>query len=265
MSAIRKTDAVKRALESAEKKQARYLEKRAEEKKPGLGDALGEKIPEKVQAALDKAFAGAFRLIFEKGTGVIEKTYHRDELEQTHQIQNYAVQVRHNRRALRDISRTASRTGRANLAISGLSGVGMGLLGLGLPDIPVFTGLLLKNVYQIALRYGFGYESEDERLFILLVVQGGLLRGEALRQTDALLDRCIREGAFAEELELEAEIDKTAALFSRELLYMKFLQGVPLVGAIGGACDPVYLSKITRYANLKYEQRYLRSQPTAAR
>ena len=38
---------------------------------------------------------------------------------------------------------------------------------------------------------------------------------------------------------------------------MKFLQGIPVVGAVGGAYDVVYLKQITEYANLKYERRFL--------
>ena len=38
---------------------------------------------------------------------------------------------------------------------------------------------------------------------------------------------------------------------------MKILQGIPIVGAIGGAYDVVYLKKITEYANLKYKKRFL--------
>ena len=52
-------------------------------------------------------------------------------------------------------------------------------------------------------------------------------------------------------------IQKTASYLSKELLYMKFLQGIPVVGAVGGAYDVVYLKQITEYANLKYERRFL--------
>lgn len=38
--------------------------------------------------------------------------------------------------------------------ISGVEGVGLGLLGIGLPDIPLFTAVILKSVYEIALSYG---------------------------------------------------------------------------------------------------------------
>jgi len=38
---------------------------------------------------------------------------------------------------------------------------------------------------------------------------------------------------------------------------MKFLQGVPVVGAVGGAYDVIYLKQITDYASLKYKRRFL--------
>ena len=38
---------------------------------------------------------------------------------------------------------------------------------------------------------------------------------------------------------------------------MKFLQGIPLVGAVGGAYDVVYMKQISAYARLKYQRRLL--------
>ena len=37
------------------------------------------------------------------------------------------------------------------------------------------------------------------------------------------------------------QIKETSAVLSGELLYMKFLQGIPVAGVIGGAYDSVYL------------------------
>ena len=47
--------------------------------------------------------------------------------------------------------------------ISGVSGIGLGLLGLGLPDIAVLTGLILKSIYEIAVSYGYDYQREEEQ------------------------------------------------------------------------------------------------------
>jgi len=38
---------------------------------------------------------------------------------------------------------------------------------------------------------------------------------------------------------------------------MKFLQGIPIAGVIGGMYDAVYMKKITDYAEMKYKRRFL--------
>ena len=41
---------------------------------------------------------------------------------------------------------------------------------------------------------------------------------------------------------------------------MKFLQGIPIVGAVGGAYDVIYMKKVNDYAKLKYNRRFLEGQ-----
>lgn len=38
---------------------------------------------------------------------------------------------------------------------------------------------------------------------------------------------------------------------------MKFLQGIPLVGVLGGFYDAIYMKYIASYSTLKYRRRYL--------
>lgn len=37
---------------------------------------------------------------------------------------------------------------------------------------------------------------------------------------------------------------------------MKFLQGIPVVGAVGGAYDVIYMKQINKYGELKYRRRF---------
>ena len=60
-----------------------------------------------------------------------------------------------------------------------------------------------------------------------------------------------------EDYDEKVQILQTAESLSKELLYMKFLQGIPLVGAVGGAYDVVYLKQINKFAELKYRRRFL--------
>ena len=151
----------------------------------------------------------------------------------------------------------AGSVGKWNTAASGAAGIGMGLIGVGIPDIPVFTGFLLRSIYQISLKYGYSYETEEEKKWILLLIQGATAYGEEQQRRDEAVDAFIEN----ERALLGRSLDEImeAGILSRELLYMKFLQGIPIVGVVGGAFDLKYMKEITAYAELKYRKRYYRS------
>jgi len=239
------------------KKETKYMEKQQTKKESFLNQKLEEKVPEKLQETLDAAFGKAFHVIFEKGTGVIEKTYHKEKIEKNYQINEFANQVKQDKKSLRVFSKNAKGSGTKNLMMSGAAGIGMGILGVGIPDIPVFTGMILKSIYEIAMHYGYSYETEEEQYFILYLIQGAVSHGEEMYGIDKKINNYIETSVWQEEETKDEMIQKTASFLSKELLYMKFLQGIPVVGAVGGAYDVVYLKQITEYANLKYERRFL--------
>lgn len=244
--------------EAIRKKELKYLSARADKKDSFLNRKLEEKVPEKLQTTLDAAFCKAFELIFEKGTGIIEKTYRREEAEKNYQINEFTSQIKQDRKSLKAFSKKAKGLGNVNLLLSGASGVGMGVLGIGLPDIPLFTGMVLKGIYEIALSYGYSYESEQERFFILTLIQGALSYGDELMEINQRLNDYMRTGSLPEGYDRAQQIKDTAGTLSKELLYMKFLQGIPIVGAVGGFYDAIYMKQIVEYANLKYQYRFLR-------
>ena len=232
-----------------------YLDKRKEKQDSKLNLFLSEKIPNGLQSTLEEAFYKAFSLIFEKGTGLIEKTYNREKIDQEFRIQEYTEQVKKNRKSLRAFSKQAKQSKMGNTLLSAISGIGLGILGIGLPDIAIFTSLLLKSVYEISLHYGYDYNDEQERRFILLIIEGALSYGKQAMQCNEKLNMYIETETFGEEQSMEVCMRKTACCLSTELLYMKFLQGIPVVGAIGGAYDVVYMNQVTTYAELKYRRR----------
>ncbi len=240
-----------------EKQEAVYLQKQMEKNESKLNQLLENKVPENLQGTLDKAFSKAFYVVFEKGTGVIEKTYKKEELQKNYQINEYIADVKDNRKSLKTFSKKASGAGAVNLLISGASGIGLGVLGIGLPDIVLFTGLMLKSVYEIALNYGFDYQEEKEKRFILMLIQGALSHGKELQHINGEINAYIDNGTYIEAESLDDSIEKTAGCLSKELLYMKFLQGIPVVGAAGGAYDAIYMKKVVKYAEMKYRRRFL--------
>lgn len=252
-----KVSPLEKEWKQLENKELQYLNKRMEKKDSKLNQLLEKKVPENLQNTLDTAFSKAFYLIFEKGTGIIEKTYNKEDLENTYKINEYTVQLKENKKTLKAFSKKASGTGNLNLLLSGVSGIGLGVLGIGIPDIVLFTGLMLKSIYEIALNYGFDYEGEEEKKFILLVIQGAVSFGEELEEINEELNCFMEQGVYSKPFELSYGIEQAAGCLSKELLYMKFLQGIPLVGAAGGAYDVIYMKQVVEYAKMKYHRRFL--------
>lgn len=225
-------------------------------------------VPEKLNDTLNGAFLKAFECIFDKGTGIIEKTYQREKKEQDYKINEYAAEVRNSRGALRKFGRVAGTSKNINMAVSTVEGVGMGLIGMGIPDIPLFLGVLLKSIYEIALTYGFSYDTEEEQIFILKIMETALSHEEELIRGNMELNLYIKRqaagtvnGETAEndsfDISRGEQIKRTADALSRELLYLKFVQGIPVVGMLGGISDMVYQKKISDYAAIKYKRRFL--------
>lgn len=244
------------------KREEKFLERRKNKKESKLNILLAEKVPEKLQSTLDNAFEKAFSIIFEKGTEVIEKTYKKEEMEKEYKSRAYADEIHKNRKSLQAFSKGANKTSGRNLTLSAVSGIGMGVLGIGLPDIPVFTGMLLRCIYEIAISYGFDYHSEEEKYFVLLLIEGAVSYGNHLDTINNEIDTYIKEQRIPNGYASAKQVASTSSMLSKELLYMKFLQGIPIAGVVGGAYDVVYMKQISEYAKLKYQKRFLFKQKT---
>lgn len=251
-----KKTVLEKEIEALSRKEERYLKRRAEKKISVINRALEEKVPEKLQDTLNAAFSKAFSLIFQKGTAVIEKTYSGEKIKKDVKVREYAAEIRGDRRSLREFSNQAGKVKAKNLLISGAEGIGLGIFGVGLPDIPLFTAVLLRSIYEMAMQFGYPYETEQEQRFILLLIQGALSCGDELTAVNAKADEYLTDNILPEQT-FVSQMDAAAAVLARELLYMKFLQGIPVAGAVGGAYDVVCLKKILDYVQLKYRKRFL--------
>lgn len=240
------------------KQEAAFLSKKAQKQQSKLNSLLADKVPANLQSTLDNAFAKAFGTVFEKGTGIIEKTYSKEKADEKYFINHtMAARKKPSRKALKSFNKAAGKSSGVNLAVSTVAGVGLGALGIGIPDIVLFVSLVLKSLYQIAASYGKNYRFEEERKFILMLIKGAVTFGEEQRAVDEEIDYYIDRGEFREEKTVEQLIAEASKCLSSELLYMKFLQGVPIVGAVGGAYDYVYMNQINTYAKMKYYKRFL--------
>ena len=254
----RREAALNKELAAIEKRELR-LKKTAENKRgSGRFEELSGKIPPKVAEGLEAAFAKALEMLLEKGSGLIEKTYNKEELQQDQAVRDYAVQLKGGRKELKRVRKSAKASNLPNMAITTLEGVGLGALGIGMPDIVLFTGFLLRGTYETALNYGFDYETPGEKLWILKAIRAALLSGGDWLQADAELD-ALDDGLLAQTTDemVKRQVKETAQTLALGMLVLKFVQGLPVVGMLGGLGNPVYYKKVMDYVQLKYHKRYL--------
>ena len=257
MSLFKKISPLEKEYQKLIKEEQKYILKNQEEKENFLNKALADKVPPKLQSTLEAAFIKAFKLIFSRGKSAIELTYNKEKLENEFKLRDFSGEVKKDRKSLKEFSKKARNQDSLNLFMSGVSGVGMGILGIGIPDIPVFTGMILRDIYETSINFGFLYDSEKERFFILNIIKGAISCGDELCKIDLCLNKFIETETLSDDYNEEKEIESTAALLSDALLYMKFLQGIPIAGAVGGFYDIIYMKHIAKYSSLKYKKRYL--------
>ena len=224
-----------------------------------LTKKLEAKIPPGFHEKLNTIFYQGFKLVLRNGVGVIEKTYDKGKSQAEYDVNNYAFTNLGNKQGVRRLVRTAHKKHLTNLGLAAGEGSVLGLLGIGLPDIPIFLGVLLKSVYEIALSFGFDYESEAEKYYILLLFQGALGNGAKKQRLNGSIDQVAaqldKHAPVTYDFDLETRI--TADALATDLLVLKFVQGLPLIGVVGGVTNVVYCNKVTEYAKLKYKKRYL--------
>ena len=219
--------------------------------------ALEAKVPPKIYDNLKSVFAKAFQIIFEKGTDFIERTYRKEEIEKDFKVRDYAVNLDMTSRDLALLDVNAQLSNLVSLAVSTVEGVGLGALGIGLPDIVLFVSMILRGCYETALRYGFQYDTDEEKWFILLLLEGAMVRGEDWDKCNRMIDEQIQKPVTPAKELLDEQMKKTADAFAMDMLLTKFIQGLPFIGMVGGAANPYYYRKILSFIRLKYRKRYL--------
>ena len=236
---------LKKELTKARISETDFLIRRKKQKQSYIDSKIEKYVPEGLAGTLEAAFTKAFEIVFRDGTGIIKKTYGRGSSDN-----DDIVMLRNRARAI-----LAKDT-----VVTAAEGTGLGLAGIGLPDIPVFTAVLLRNIYQLAECYGFDYESKTEQVFILKLIETGLSYGESAEklndELNALMEQIDNEDYTYYGL-ISQQIKAASEAVSKEVLYMKFIQTIPVVGAAGGISNLTCLIKVGRFAELKYRKRFI--------
>lgn len=246
-----------------EKKEQKILNKKpnklVEEKITPLKNKIESKIPDKVKSTMDVAFYKGFQLVFDKGTKYIEKTYNKEEINIEHDVNDYSIDRKTSKKSIKTMDKSQKKSRFFNKSIATLEGAGMGLLGMGLPDIPVLISIILKTVYEIALSYGFEYESEEEKIYILNIISAAVTKDKIQGMYNEKVDNigCSIDSKCRLKEDLDEEMKETSHNLFEGMVTAKFIQGLPIIGIVGSITNYKVVNKIGKYASLKYKKRYL--------
>jgi hypothetical protein len=189
----------------------------------------------------------------------IEKTYNKNKIQLEYDLNNYAIDKKLSNKYIKKLDKQSNNSQTMNSSIAVLEGGVLGLLGIGIPDIPLFISVIVRTINEIALSYGYQYETQEEKVYILYLICGAMTKGEEQKKFDdkvELLSENLNTHILT-DINLEEEMKVTANVLSDALLTAKFIQGIPLVGVIGGLVNHSIINKVGKYAKLKYKKRYL--------
>lgn len=222
-------------------------------------DKVKDKIPDKLVDSLEIAFYKAFQLVFEKGYTYIEKTYDKNKLQLEYDLNNLALDEEFSKKHIKQLDRQAKEARTLNSLISVVEGSVLGVLGIGLPDIPLLIAVIIKTISEIALSYGYDYETQEEKAYILLLICAAIAKKDKKRKFNVRVD-CLGENIdknLETHLNLARQMEEAAGILSDTLLTAKFFQGIPVIGVVGGIVNFSIIKKVGKYSSLKYKKRYL--------
>ena len=224
-----------------------------------IKEKLEEKVPVKMMDMFEKAFEKGFYYVLEKGTVIIEKSYNIEKLKSKADINEYILNKKINNKNLSRIDKTAKKGALINKGITTVEGTMLGILGIGLPDVPIFIGVILKTVYEICLNYGFSYDSEEETAFILHIIcaSANTTPERIIYSNEADKIGYNIDNKFPNKIEINKIIEITSKNLSRNLILAKVIQGIPIIGVYGGLSNYKLIRDISEVASIKYKKRLL--------
>lgn len=248
-----------RQLEWLRRREEQLFRRDAARRKGRVMSWAEKRVPDKLMATMDTAFYTAFQVLFQRGTGLLGRTIPTRKLLGERYLKEYAIKKAPGARSMGAFHRSAALSGALTTAAATAEGCVLGLLGMGLPDIPILMFILLRAVYHTAVRYGFAYDTKGERSYILLLLCAALTTGPD-RKTYS--DRADELGRLLDQeqvpwVDLEAQMREAAKALAGAMLVAKFLQGMTIIGVVGGASNFSTSRRVTEMANLKYQRRFL--------
>lgn len=249
----------KKRAEGQEKKLLGKKESWLQRRTQPLAQKVEEKIPPKAMEAYEAAFEKAFEILFEKGEPWVQKTYNKEKIRQEFREGEEALSQHFTKGNLLHAQKSAGRSVAFHQAAAAVEGTALGVLGIGLPDIPLFLGMLWKSLCEICTRYGYSCHTRWEKSYMLAVLCAAVAPGEEQQELSARADQLgwrIHQGERV-GYPLESLQRETAHRLALSMSLSKAVQGVPVVGAVGGVVNFRMMRQVSRLAEVKYRKRYL--------
>ncbi|MGI9395021.1 MAG: EcsC family protein [Boseongicola sp.] len=154
-------------------------------------------------------------------------------------------------------------------AVTGGAAAGaFGALGLAL-DVPATMTLALRTVRLIGISYGFGANSEAERVYILDILQ--LAGANSIQEKSEAIERLAKERSNFDGTDWQKIVQMTgqssgslaatrrvAATLGVNLSTRKVAQLTPIVGAaVGAGVNAAFLNDVAAAARYAYRERWL--------
>ena len=217
-----------------------------------------KRVPDKLILTMDTAFFTAFQVLFQRGTRLLGRTIPARKLLGERYLKEYAIRKAPGARSMGAFQRSAALSGALTTAAATAEGCVLGLLGMGLPDIPILMSILLRSIYHTAVRYGFAYDTKGERSYILLVLCAALTDGPDRQSYSVRADELgqLLDRDQVPWVDLEAQMREAAKALAGAMLVPKFLQGMTFIGVVGGASNFTTTRRVTDMPTAKYPRRF---------
>lgn len=247
-------------IEVTQKRERELFAAKLKDPEEGLNAKVREKAPKKIMDKVQMALEKGFVLIFTKGTPAIEKIGGLKKKKIKAEINLESFDKGISLGAIGRVDSEAAGTAMTNKEITSVEGGIMGLFGWGPQDAPVFLGVIVKSIYEVAVSYGFDYSSNEEKRYIISLINAALAQPfDKITKSD----ECDKVGL---EIDLgngnnedlsEDELQDAAEKIADEILVLKVLMMIKIVGTFSAATNFKLIKQVTEYAKVKYRQRFL--------
>lgn len=246
---------LKEELKFIKNKPSQFLKK----EKDFLNSFIEHKTPEKIQITTEAVFQSAFEFIFEEGIDIIEKTYSKYKLQNKYENNKKEFNLKRNEKALKKFDKSVKTSNNISAFLTGVKSTALGTLGVGLPDIPIFVAEIIRVVYSTALKYGYSYDNENEKIFVLSIIAFALCETSQKQKYSKICDN------IAECIETEKNISislkdmecETSQILSKTVCGTKLIQGVMIAGILSSVGNISIINNVSKSAYLKYKKRFI--------